>query len=388
MFLMNNVHEDAPVLFNTRWVLSYLRGPLTRQQIRILMKDRREEALQQSRVPARSNAAQKMEQTVAVAKPTERQRPVVPADITESFFPVRRRAGREAKLVYRPALVGTAELHYANSPLDLDHWSRVACLTPLHDDLAANVWAEATTLENAKPEFASRPDPDAEFAELPSAASKSKMYTTWERRFKTHLYRTFPLTMWKSIKPKVISEAGESERDFTLRVRDAARERRDLELEKLRNKYAPRLERIQDRIERAKEKLSKQKAQYSEKKGSTLISIGTTILGAMFGRKVKSVGTVGRAATTARRAGSARKEKLDVEVAKKQLIEQQEKLAELEAKFTQDLAEKRTALDPDEVEYDEKTVAPRKSDITIGRVALTWLPYWVGRDGIAEPAFE
>ena len=37
IFLMNNVHEDEPVVFETRWCLSYLRGPLTRTQIKALM---------------------------------------------------------------------------------------------------------------------------------------------------------------------------------------------------------------------------------------------------------------------------------------------------------------------------------------------------------------
>ncbi len=34
---MNNTHEDAPEIFQSRWDLSYLRGPLTRDQIKILM---------------------------------------------------------------------------------------------------------------------------------------------------------------------------------------------------------------------------------------------------------------------------------------------------------------------------------------------------------------
>ncbi len=41
IFLMNNVHEDAPVVFETRWAMSYLRGPLTRDQIKTLMDGRR-----------------------------------------------------------------------------------------------------------------------------------------------------------------------------------------------------------------------------------------------------------------------------------------------------------------------------------------------------------
>src|SRR4030095_8016355 len=37
MFVLNNVHEDQPVSFQSRWCMSYLRGPLTRSQIQILM---------------------------------------------------------------------------------------------------------------------------------------------------------------------------------------------------------------------------------------------------------------------------------------------------------------------------------------------------------------
>ena len=40
-FLLHNVHEDEPALFRTRWVLSYLAGPLTRDHIRTLMKTAR-----------------------------------------------------------------------------------------------------------------------------------------------------------------------------------------------------------------------------------------------------------------------------------------------------------------------------------------------------------
>ena len=42
VFVMNNVHEDKPVVFQTRWALSYLRGPLTREQIQALMAPRKQ----------------------------------------------------------------------------------------------------------------------------------------------------------------------------------------------------------------------------------------------------------------------------------------------------------------------------------------------------------
>ena len=61
VFLMNNVHEDQPVLFESRWAMSYLRGPLTRDQIRKLM-----EPLQPALAAA---AATRVGPTPAAAKP-------------------------------------------------------------------------------------------------------------------------------------------------------------------------------------------------------------------------------------------------------------------------------------------------------------------------------
>ncbi|HZJ71641.1 MAG TPA: ATP-binding protein, partial [Planctomycetota bacterium] len=57
VFLMHNVHEDAPVVFESRWALSYLRGPLTRQQIKTLMDPRRSEFGSATAEPARPAAA-------------------------------------------------------------------------------------------------------------------------------------------------------------------------------------------------------------------------------------------------------------------------------------------------------------------------------------------
>ena len=41
IFLLHNVHENEPAIFQTRWALSYLRGPMTREQIKVLMAQRK-----------------------------------------------------------------------------------------------------------------------------------------------------------------------------------------------------------------------------------------------------------------------------------------------------------------------------------------------------------
>ncbi len=377
VFLMNNVHENEPVLFHTRWAMSYLRGPLTRAQIRTLHESTPvtssvgppqrsiRTAMPSASAPARAAAAAVT--GAAPAQTTPAQRPVLPAGVPEFFFP-----GAAAR--YQPMLAGTAELHYANARLKVDEWQRVACVVPLQGDAAGDVWSGAQDVPPEEIDLQKQPAPGAAFADLPARAARPKSYTTWERRFKTHVYRSFPLTLRRCKTYKLVSKPDEIEGDFVVRVREAAREKRDLEVEKLRKRFAPKLRRLKDRIDRAQDKVRREKEQLSEKKRSTWLSVGATILGAVFGRKAASVGTVGRASTTMRRAGKIGKEKGDVAFAKQQLVEFGEELQQLERSFQDDVETKKNMFDPTDAEIEEVTVNPRKGDISIGRVVLAWAP--------------
>jgi hypothetical protein len=385
VFLMNNVHEDAPVLFHTRWVMSYLRGPLTRIQIQALMAPRKEAQ------PGHEEAAP-VPQTLAQAMPRQEQRktaarPVLAPDIPEFFQPVAGPAAGES-LVYRPALLGSADLHYANARLNIDEWRPAAHMVPLGERLGTNVWEEASSLPDGEPELLPEPEDGIGFATLPKEATNAKRYATWIKRYKTHLYRTLPLTLYQTKVPKLVSTPGESEADFRVRVREAAREQRDQTIEKLRKRYAPKLARLEARIQRALRKVQTQEAQYQQAKTSTAISVGATVLGALFGRKAASVGTVGRAGTAMRGVGRAAREKGDITRAKQELAEAETQLEELEVEFEQELADVRATADAGTGEVTEKTIAPRKADITIGKVALVWTPWRVDTDGIAEPAYH
>jgi hypothetical protein len=117
----------------------------------------------------------------------------------------------------------------------------------------------------------------------------------------------------------------------------------------------------------------------------TVISIGATVLGAMFGRKAASVGTVGRASTAMRGVGRASREKEDISRAMGELEAQQEKLMEMEREFEQEAEAIREATDPSSLELKKVDLRPRKSDIAIDRLALVWTPWSVDPEGVATP---
>ena len=202
------------------------------------------------------------------------------------------------------------------------------------------------------------------------------------------LYREKALPTFRCGALRLYSEPGELEGDFRARVDHAIREKRELEMEKLRKRYAPKLARMAERIRKAEQKVEKEETQYAQAKSSSWISIGTTILGAIFGRKAASVGTASRAGTAARGMGRAGKEKEDVERAEADAKARKIDLEALEADFAEAITALKEKIAPESYEVEMTPLRPRKSDIAIEPVVLAWTPWFLDETGMAAPAFR
>lgn len=373
VFLMNNVHDDQPVVFHTRWALSYLRGPLTRSQIDGLMSERR-------------NSRTATQESIPTEKQTP-QRPIVPPGIDEKFLlPLHASLG-SGQLVFRPALFGVARLHFVRASADLDLWQTVGLLSLVGDSVPANVWEEALIVDPEELAFESDIDVDARFASLATQLTRSKSYTAWKTALKNHLYRTQVVNTYSCKVLKEKSQPGESESDFRVRLKQRAFEERDLQVEKLRKKYAPKLKTLTDRIRRYEQRVEKEKSQLTQQSWKTALSFGTTVLGAMLGRKLGSSTSVSRAASSMRAAGRIASEKGDIDRAKETLEAAQAQFAEMEVEFDEDAERLRQKFDVDNLEIAEKPVRCRKSDLGVEQVTLVWTPWVVDSNGIAERAF-
>jgi hypothetical protein len=377
VFLMNNVHEAEPVLFQTRWALSYLRGPLTRTQIKALTEAQ----------PAASRPAAAAPVAVAAADRREAARPVLPPGIPERFVPRYARCPKESTVVYRPALLGRSKLHFVDSRRGVDEWRPCVHLAHLAGTkVPGDPWAEAESVPQA-PDLEAGPEEEARFARLPAAATDAKAYKGWAGDLKDHVYRVERLDRWSCAAPKAWSEPGETEGDFRTRLRQVLREERDLEIEKIKGAYAVKLERIQERVRKAEQRAAKEQAQYEESKRGSWLKIGETLLGAVLGRRKLSVGTIGKAQTAARGVGRSRKEKLDVEQAEDNVESLKAEIQALESDLARDLDAVRERTDEGRVTLEEAHLTPRKSDIDVEDVVLLWMPWIVGPDGQAEPAW-
>lgn len=90
VFLMRNVHNHGgPIMFHSRWAMSYLRGPLTRQQIRKLMADKRAQFQSQNLQVQSANNQPASFQRLAQGRPLPPELNVSPpADYSQTQFGV------------------------------------------------------------------------------------------------------------------------------------------------------------------------------------------------------------------------------------------------------------------------------------------------------------
>ena len=366
VFLMHNVHEREPVLFETRWTLSYLRGPLTREELRAAIGVS-VSAERRTSVAPDTNAAPTVQGSPHAAAPAA-ARPVLAAGIDEYFLP-----GAPGAAMYEPAVYGSARVQYTDAKLGVDTSAVVHATAPITGGPVPVDWDHAE--EGAPPPdglLTEAPEPAAAalFGELPAAARNARSYTQWASEFEQWIVRTRPLRLFAAPAYKLSSRPGESQAEFTARVHQAAREQRDAAVEKLRTRYAPRVTRATDKLRRAQETLAREEQQVSQQKMQTAVSFGATLLGALMGRKAVSVSTLGRATTAARGVSRSMKEAQDVAQARERQEEAEVELKEIEEELQREIEALQQSAPNATIETTE--VKARKATIDVQLVALAW----------------
>jgi hypothetical protein len=348
VFLLNNAHEDGHVLFHTRWAMSYLRGPLTRKEIKRL-------------TPAVTTpaVAEKKVLTKRAATASKGSRPVVPAGIEEAFF-------SGAPGTYHPYLVADVTLHYVRASHGLDAWEEHVIVAPLGED---SPWDFAELLEPDDVDLDSEAPDEAEFVAPPAGSVGKARFRSYGKQIRTHVYQSRPKTLWRCKPLKLQSKPGESKSEFAARVQMASREKRDQGVEKLRARFAKKIERAQARARRAEDRVEREKSQYDQQKLQTGISTAATVLGAIFGR-----GGIGRATTAARGAGRVAREREDVQRAEEALANVEEEIRALQIEVEEEVRAYLAEREDEVAELEEIVVRPRKSDIEVSGLKLAWKP--------------
>jgi len=387
IFLLSNVHDDAPVVFETRWAMSYLRGPLTRNQIKLLMDPIRNR-VSSSTTPA----AVEMASVSPVSAPapaaispgtgkTQGNRPVLPPKVQQYFVPVRGSQPVKSNLFYQPEVIGAAKIHFSDAKTGVNLTKDTICRVSVVDAPIAITWDKATETDFTVNELEQLPVEPAQYGDPPPVTMRADSYSFWNKEFANWLCQSQKVDVWKSAGLKEFSRVGEPERDFRVRLQQKAREQRDEATDKLRQKYAPKLATLQEQMRRAQAAVDREKDQAQQQKIQTALSFGATILGGFLGNKRLSSGSISRARSTVGGVSRSMKEAKDIQRAKDTVEAIQQRTQRLEADFQADLDALTAKTDPLAEQLEQVSVRPAKTDISVQFLALGWFPYWQSADG-------
>ncbi len=366
VFLLHNVHEQAPVVFQTRWTLSYLRGPLSRDQIRALTP----ETLQTKQASPESRAPIPASRATSAGSPASSSPPIVPPGVEQYFVSG---AGAGAGVRYRPVVLGAARVGFGDAKLGIDEVRDVVYAAPFGTGAVEVDWAMAAALDVATSELKDAAPAGASFEDVPAVGLQAKSYAAWNKEFGKWLSQSEKLELLRQRDLKLTSNPGESERDFQIRVQDAHRVARDAAVDALNKKYASKRQQIEEQKRRAAASVDRESAQASQQKLQTGLSVGATILGALFGRKAIGVGSLGRATTAARGVGRSMKETDDIRRANETLGAVEERARALDEEIRQE-TRKVTEQFGGASALERVSLAPKRGQVSVQLVGLGWLP--------------
>lgn len=356
IFLLRSIHLKEPVLFETRWTLSYLSGPLTLAQIAKLSEKSR---------PAKTETPK--EKIVQTAKTKD----VVPASIPEYFVS----RANVSNPIYKPLVVGIAKLHFIDAAAKTDVWEDVCIVAGPNADGQSIDWDAGENSPEIKNHFEKSPMPNSSFQDLPAFLMQEKNYVGIQKSFATWLYQNQSRSLFKYQDQNLTlaSNSGESEEDFRTRVSLALRENRDHIVSQLRQKYGKKINTLTEKLRCSQDKFNQKQQQSTWQKAETFISVGSTILGAIFGKGVTK-GTISQAGTSMRRMGKIGKDSQDAEHAEEDLHSLQEQLNDVQVELNREIDQVSKSIDPGNIKLNEIKIKPRKSDVTIEKVVLAWWP--------------
>jgi phage host-nuclease inhibitor protein Gam len=370
-FLLHNVHEDEAVVFNTRWVMSYLAGPLTRDHIRTLM----------SKVRNRLASAAR-----AVSKPKRKSlesAPALPPSVEQYFVP-----GHAEEIVYHPRLIAAGDVVFTSARYNVEDERSVLHTVEFESGPVEIDWDDSEPLDIPVDDLLDEGAEGASYADCPGAASNTKAYPRWGKDYKRWLRQNENITLYKSKRFRLTSTAEETEGEFRARLQDAASEMRDQAIAKIRKRYASKVTTLENRLLRAEQAIAREKQQSTKKKLDTAISFGTAILGAVLGRKKLSASTATKIGSAIKTAGGASKEAADVERAAQTVAKVKEEMTALNASLEKEIADLDTAFDAQAEALDEIVVRAKSTDIHVALTGLVWLPYTADEKGRLRPVWR
>lgn len=376
IFYLHNVHEDEPVIFSTRWTLSYLAGPMTREQISLLPDNRGTtqtfDSISYKTVPKRNIGNLNLVS------------PVLPPQVQQVYLPVK--TMNAENIVYMPSVIGVADVFYNSAKYGVSACKRYAMIASLKNGMVTLDWNEAKHIDIDLNDLDNEPLDGATYTDCPAAAANARSYDNWKKLFVQFIRTNLKLKLLYNSKMKVVSEPGEEERDFRVRLQHLAHEKRDDALEALKKKYSSKIDSLEEKRRRAQQAIERENAIANQKKMEAAVSAGTAILGALFGRKSISATSIYKVGTAVKSTSRALKSHQGISQAQETLEGVEAQLEELKLELEQQIEKISNDYDMFMENLEEVEIGASSGDINVHLLCLAWTPYKKDSNGFLTEA--
>jgi hypothetical protein len=363
-FLISSAHLDDVVLFETRWVMSYLKGPISLPDIEKLMRDRKKQT------DSSVHQTETRHPTAMSATESVLTHPPLLADTIKQRFYLHPVAVE--KYLFEPWLAAVGNVRFYNAKRNIDQVETVSQRIYLDHRFSEPDWYASAESPYSAAELQEHPPHNATYYPPAPPLTAMRDLRSYSRSFADYLYNNSKLELYKVAGLDLESTPGESLTDFKIRLADRLRELKEQETARLEEKYRVRERRIEDSLSKALQKLEKEKGDVTAKTTDTLLSFGTAVLGAFFGRKTLSITSMSRASTGIKNVGRLAREKQEVRNAEEAVQQLEKDIEALAVEIEEETARLAEKYHADAFPIETFAIKPRRSDIFDIDLFILW----------------
>ncbi len=400
IFLLHNVHESKPQLFQTRWVMNFLAGPLTRNQIPALNKlgdapagkaapakaapaKAAKPPLDQAQpVPVAVAAPKAAKKPAAGGQPGSTTRPAVPTGVAEYFLPNNlslveafKAAGQPVPaqalgqgMLYKPVLIAQANTRYLQRKYNLDYEARQAALVSNPDRRGVVRWEEVPTNPIDPRTLDDPPAPGARYDVLEAPLNDARLLKSLETDFTDWAYRRGTVTVYGNSALKLYAGPPATEADFRMLLSDEARKRRDEELKTLKATYQKKFDALKKKLAAEQRELETDRSEVAQRRMEELGTHFENIFGGKsYGRR--------RISSSLSKRRMTQQAKDDVDESISSIAQLEKEMEALRAEMEQVFADTEEKWGEAARQIEELPIQPYKKDILIEVFGVAWMPY-------------
>ncbi|NTW42923.1 MAG: DUF87 domain-containing protein [Anaerolineaceae bacterium] len=393
IFLLHNIHEKGLTIFNTRWAMNYLAGPLTRNQIPALNKlvgvvNGKPTTLPVKPVPQEQTQVFTTQGAVPTVTPmSASKKPIVPSGIDEFYLPnnltlenaarnQQIQLGPDAKverIEYHPTLISQAEVRYLDRRYGLQMAIKKAAIVEDSDGRMIR-WDDFISQPVADKDLGRSELPQSVYRDLPMWLSDVRNFKSLQTDFMDWIYRSASIKVKANQTFKIYAGPETSEADFQKMCDDAANELLDGELDKIKDVYDKKMDLLEDKLEKEMRDVETAENKLEKRRLEEVGTHGELLLSFLSKRKKSISSSLSKRRMTSEAKSSLAEEKIEVEIAQKNLdkmeVEMTEKIAEVESLYKEKVHD-----------VTEIPITPMKKDIFLETFGIGWMPYYRVKTG-------